>query len=158
MEKVLSEKDLTQCTFYFRYYLVRAVDKVGLGDRYVEMLQPWRDMLKMGLTTFAENPEPTRSDCHAWSASPNYDLLATVCGIIPAEPGFKSVKIEPHLGPLTWVEGKMPHPLGEIQVRFERSGKTGVKADITLPQGLKGKFYWNGKSIPLKSGSQTVNM
>jgi alpha-L-rhamnosidase len=158
MEKVISEKDLTQCTFYFRYYLVRAVNKVGLGDRYIEMLQPWRDMLKMGLTTFAENPEPTRSDCHAWSASPNYDLLATVCGITPAEPGFKSVRIEPHLGPLTWVEGKMPHPLGEIQVRLERKGKKGVEGNITLPQGLKGKFIWNGKSINLKSGSQTVKM
>jgi hypothetical protein len=156
MEKVISEKNLTQCTFYFRYYLVRAIKKVGLGDRYVEMLQPWRDMLKMGLTTFAENPEPTRSDCHAWSASPNYDLLATVCGIEPAEPGFKSVRIEPHLGSLTWVEGKMPHPLGEITVHLERDGKTGVKGSITLPPGLTGKFLWNGKSVTLKSGPQTI--
>ncbi|MGA2323200.1 MAG: alpha-L-rhamnosidase C-terminal domain-containing protein [Sedimentisphaerales bacterium] len=158
MEKVVSEKNPTQCTFYFRYYLVRAIKKVGLGDRYVEMLQPWRDMLKMGLTTFAENPEPTRSDCHAWSASPNYDLLATVCGIEPAEPGFKSVRIEPHLGPLTWVEGKMPHPLGEITVRLERNGKTGIKGSITLPPGLTGKFFWNGKSTNLKPGSQMITM
>jgi glycogen debranching enzyme len=142
MEKVVFEKDLIQCTFYYRFYLVRAIDKVGFGDRYIEMLRPWHDMLKMGLTTFAENPEPTRSDCHAWSASPNYDFLATVCGIEPAEPGFKSVKIEPHLGPLTWVEGKVPHPLGEIKVRLERIGKTGVKGSITLPEGLKGKFLW----------------
>ena len=158
MEKVISEKDLIQCTFYFRFYLVRAIDKVGFGDRYIEMLQPWRDMLKMGLTTFAENPEPTRSDCHAWSASPNYDLLATVCGIVPAQSGFKSVLIEPHLGPLTWVEGKVPHPLGEIKVRFERNGKIGIKGSITLPQGLTGKFLWNGKSIRLKPSSQTVNL
>jgi len=158
MEKVISEKGLTQCTFYFRYYLVRAIKKVGLGDRYIEMLQPWRDMLKIGLTTFAENPEPTRSDCHAWSASPNYDLLATVCGIEPAKPGFKSVRIEPHLGPLTWVEGKIPHPLGEITVRLERDGKTGIKGSITLPPGLTGKFFWNGKSADLKSGLQTITL
>ena len=158
MEKIISEKDLTQCTFYYRYYLVRALKKVGLGDRYVEMLQPWRDMLKIGLTTFAENPEPTRSDCHAWSASPNYDLLATVCGIEPAEPGFKSVRIEPHLGSLTWVEGKMPHPLGQITVHLERDGKTGIKGSITLPPGLTGKFFWNGKSADLKSGPQTITL
>lgn len=158
MEKVISEKDLTQCTFYFRFYIVRAIEKVGLAEQYIEMLRPWRDMLKIGLTTFAENPEPTRSDCHAWSASPNYDLLATVCGIKPSKPGFKSVSIEPHLGPLTWVEGKMPHPLGEIKVRLERSGKTGIKGRIILPQGLTGKFTWNGKSARLKPGSQTVNM
>ena len=158
MEKVVSEKGLTQCTFYFRFYLVRALKKVGLGDRYIEMLQPWRDMLKIGLTTFAENPEPTRSDCHAWSASPNYDLLATVCGIESAEPGFKSIKIEPHLGSLTWVEGKMPHPFGDIEVRLERNGKSGVKGSITLPKGLSGKFIWNGKSISLKSGTRIVDM
>ena len=145
MEKVVSEKGLTQCTFYFRYYLIRAANKVGFGDRYIEMLQPWRDMLKMGLTTFAENPEPTRSDCHAWSASPNYDLLATVCGIEPAEPGFKSVRIEPHLGPLTWVEGKMPHPLGEITVRFERDGKTGIKGNYNFAAGPDGKILLERK-------------
>ncbi|MGA2070859.1 MAG: alpha-L-rhamnosidase C-terminal domain-containing protein [Sedimentisphaerales bacterium] len=156
MEKVVSDSNLTQCTFYYRYYLIRAAKKVGFGDRYIEMLQPWRDMLKIGLTTFAENPEPTRSDCHAWSASPNYDLLATVCGIMPAEPGFKSVRIEPHLGPLTWVEGKMPHPLGQISLRLDRNGKTGIKGNITLPPGLTGKFFWNGKSVPLKPGTQSV--
>ncbi|NJK96175.1 MAG: hypothetical protein HC905_15805 [Bacteroidales bacterium] len=70
--------------------------KAGLGDKYIEMLTPWRKMIAMGLTTFAENPEPTRSDCHAWSASPNYDLLATVLGVEPGSPGFKSVTINPH--------------------------------------------------------------
>ncbi len=158
MEKVISEKNLIQCTFYYRFYLVRALDKVGFSDRYIEMLQPWQDMLEIGLTTFAENPEPTRSDCHAWSASPNYDLLATVCGIRPDQPGFRTVLIEPHLGPLTWVEGKMPHPLGEIKLRLQRTGKTGIKGSITLPQGLTGRFLWNGKSIYLKSGRQAVNI
>ncbi|MBN2138799.1 MAG: alpha-L-rhamnosidase N-terminal domain-containing protein [Sedimentisphaerales bacterium] len=157
MEKVVAEKDLVQCTFYYHFYLVRAMKKAGLGDRYIEMLRPWRDMLKMGLTTFAEKPEPTRSDCHAWSAGPNYDLLATVCGIEPAKPGFKSVRIEPHLGPLEWVEGKMPHPLGMIEVRFERKDKAGVKGWVVLPDGLEGRFVWNGKSTRLKSGKTNIS-
>ena len=53
-------------------------------------------MLNRGLTTWAETADPTRSDCHAWSASPNYDLLSIVAGIQPAAPGFKRVRIEPH--------------------------------------------------------------
>ena len=64
--------------------------------RYVERLEPWRGMLAMGLTTVPETPEPTRSDSHAWSAHPNYGLLATVLGVRPAEPGFRSVRIAPH--------------------------------------------------------------
>jgi len=106
MEKVISEKTSTQCTgFISGYYLVRAI-KNRLGDRYIENAPALARYAQNRPYTFAENPEPTRSDCHAWSASPNYDLLATVCGIEPAEPGFKSVRIEPHLGPLTWSKAK----------------------------------------------------
>ena len=106
-------------------------------------------MLKIGLTTFAENPEPTRSDCHAWSSSPNYDFLATICGIMPDAPGFKKVLIKPALGELKEVNGRMPHPNGFIQVALKRAGTSGIEGTIELPQGLGGKFVWNNKEIIL---------
>ena len=119
MERVLSDTTLTQSTYYFSYYQLEALRKAGLGDRYVEQLAPWRGMLALGLTTVPETPEPTRSDSHAWSAHPNYGLYATVLGVRPAEPGFKSVRIAPNLGPLRRVEGRVPHPRGEIVVRLD---------------------------------------
>jgi hypothetical protein len=106
-------------------------------------------MLALGLTTFAEKPDPTRSDCHAWSASPNYDFLATVAGIEPASPGFKTVKIEPHLGSLTQIEGKMPHPAGTISFSLKRQGEKGIEGEIILPENLTGNFFWNGKTMKL---------
>jgi hypothetical protein len=106
-------------------------------------------MLDLGLTTFAEKPDPTRSDCHAWSASPNYDFLATIAGIEPASPGFKTVKIEPHLGELTEIEGKMPHPDGTISFKLKRKGDTGIEGEITLPENLTGTFVWKGKTLKL---------
>ena len=150
--KVAQDKTLIPCTLYFRFYLLRAMKKAGLGDAYVELLEPWRDMLKLGLTTFAERPEPTRSDCHAWSSSPNYELLSTVCGIEPASPGFKTVRIAPCLGPLAWVKAGMPHPSGSITVSLKRKGKTGIEGEVDLPQGLKGTFLWNGRETVLESG------
>ena len=119
------------------------------------MLQPWHEMLARGLTTFAERPDPTRSDCHAWSASPLYEFLATVCGVEPASPGFKTVRIEPHLGYLKHVQGVVPHPAGEIKVALTRAGN-GIQGEITLPPGLGGEFLWQGKVIPLRPGTQTV--
>ena len=107
-------------------------------------------MLGLGLTTFAEKPDPTRSDCHAWSASPNYDFLSTIAGIEPASPGFKTVKIEPHLGTLTQIEGKMPHPAGTISFSLKRKGNSGIEGEITLPENLAGTFIWNGKSMKLE--------
>jgi len=100
VRKMMNDTSLIQPTMYFRFYLTRALKKAGLADKYLNTLGLWRDMLTKGLTTFAEKPDPTRSDCHAWSASPDYDLLATVAGIEPASPGFQTVKIEPALGPL----------------------------------------------------------
>lgn len=158
MQRVVSDSSLIQCTYYYRFYLNQAMKKAGLGEEYISMLQPWRKMLDLGLTTFAERPEPTRSDCHAWSASPNYDFLATVAGIEPSSPGFKTVKIAPHLGGLKWAEGKMPHPKGEIRFKLAPRGKAGIGGEIVLPKGLEGTLEWNGKVIPLKAGTQKVKL
>lgn len=88
-----------------------------------------------GLSTFAENPEPTRSDCHAWSSSPNYDFLATILGVEPDAPGFASVRIEPHPGHLNRISGVVPHPQGDIRVELPpvRSPATGTAAAGTAP-------------------------
>ena len=115
-------------------------------------------MLALGLTSTPENPEPTRSDTHAWAAHPNYGLLATVLGVRPASPGFRTVRIAPALGGLKHVEGRIPHPLGDIDVEFERVGTGGLRGVVTLPAGLTGTFEWGGKQIPLRAGRQEVRL
>ncbi len=158
MQKILDDKSLIQATIYYRFYLTRALIKAGMADLYYSQLQPWRDMLKVGLTTFAEKNEPTRSDCHAWSASPNYDFLATICGIMPDKPGFSSVRIKPALGELQQVKAVMPHPEGEITVSLQRKGTDGIIADISLPGTLTGVFVWKGKEVILTSGTQKIEL
>ena len=116
-EALCADTTLTPATVYYQFYLVRAMIRAGLADRYAERLDTWRDMIAAGLTTFAEEPEPTRSDCHAWSASPNYYLLATVCGIVPASPGFGSVLVERTHGP-----ARAGQRRGSAPERNDRSG------------------------------------
>ena len=157
MQRVADDHSLIQATTYFRFYLLRAMKAAGLGDQYLERLGPWHAMLDLGLTTFAEKPDPTRSDCHAWSASPVYELLATVCGIEPASPGFATVRIEPHLGHLQQATARMPHPQGEITVSLRREG-SGVTAEISLPEGITGKFVWADHEVKLHHGKQTVRV
>ena len=157
VKKILYDSSLSQATFYYRFYLTRAMIKAGMGDLYYSQLTPWRDMLKIGLTTFAEKPDPTRSDCHAWSASPEYDFLATICGITPSAPGFSQVLIEPKMGELTSVKASMPVPAGTITVMLMRK-QDRVHASVALPQNLSGKFKWNGKEVTLHSGTQEINL
>lgn len=158
MNTILNDTSLSQATFYYRFYLNRALKQVGMADMYYTQLKPWHDMIKIGLTTFAENPEPTRSDCHAWSSSPNYDFLATICGIMPDAPGFKKVLIKPALGELKEVNGKMPHPNGMIHVSLKRSGQNGIEGSVEMPKNLGGKFVWNNREIMLKPGVQQIKM
>ena len=65
-------------------------------------------------------------------------------------PGFKTVEIEPALGKLTFIKGQMPHPAGIISFDLKRKVDEGISGEIILPEGLTGKFTWNGKSISLK--------
>jgi len=148
---------MTAATYYFRFYLARALDHVGMGDQYLQLLGPWKTMLNLGLTTWAESPEPTRSDSHAWSAHPNYDFLTIVAGIRPATPGFKSVTIEPHLGNLKHVSATMPAPQGKIEVEYART-PSGVEATINLPAGMSGHLSWNGTKRELHEGAQHLNL
>jgi len=156
MERVLADTTLVPASYYFSFYLLEALKKAGLGDRYIEQLAPWRAMLALGLTSAPEKPEPTRSDSHAWSAHPNYGLLATVLGVRPASPAFRTVTIAPSLGPLQHAEGSVPHPRGSIDVTLDRKGATGLEGTVTLPSGTTGRFDWNGRRMALHAGRQTV--
>ena len=156
MERVLADSTLVPASYYFAWYVHEALRKVGLADRYIEVLAPWRKMLALGLTSAPEKDEPTRSDTHAWAAHPNYGLLATVLGVRPASPGFRSVSITPALGPLRTASGRVPHPLGDIDVSLTRVGTSGLTGEVTLPAGLGGRFDWQGRSTPLRAGRQTI--
>ena len=156
MNRVLADTTLAPASYYFRWYVLEALRESGLADRYIEQLAPWRGMLALGLTSPAENPEPTRSDTHAWSAHPLHGLLATVLGVRPSSPGFRTVSIAPALGQLKGAQGRVAHPAGDIDVSLTRIGARGLRAAVTLPAGVTGVFAWNGRRRPLHPGSQTL--
>jgi len=158
-KKILSDTSLTQCTIYFKYYMHLALVRGGLGNDYMKWLDVWRNNLKMGLTTWAEISDlpNSRSDCHAWGASPNIEFFRTVLGIDSYAPGFAKIKIEPHLGDITTIGGEMPHPNGKISVNYAME-KTGWKIKVELPVKTSGVFVWKGKSYPLKAGENQIKI
>ncbi len=77
------------------------------------------------------------SFCHGWASGPTVWLSSHVLGIEPAEPGFRKVRINPHLGSLEWAEGSYPTPYGPITVSHRRASDGTVKSDIRLPKGVR---------------------
>lgn len=158
-EKLLSDKSLNQCTIYYKFYLHAAYVKAGLGDDYLNWLDTWRENIAMGLTTWGEdaNVFGTRSDCHAWGASPNIELYRTVLGIDSDAVAFKRVRIEPHLGDLKEIGGTMPHPSGSVSVHYKMKGKK-LQVEITLPEGVDGLFVWKGESRYIRGGKNAFTI
>ncbi len=155
MEPGTSPNGMMSASYYFRFYLSRALEHAGLGDTYLRSLDPWRKLLPLHFSTWPEVPGDTRSDSHAWTAHPIYDLLTLVAGVQPATPGFSTVKIEPHLGALPALKAVYPHAAGDILLDYKRQG-AGIDASITLPGSLAGTFVYNGKSWPLKPGPNHI--
>ncbi|MCZ2075972.1 MAG: alpha-L-rhamnosidase N-terminal domain-containing protein [Bryobacteraceae bacterium] len=155
VKRIAADSSLVQASIYFRHYLHSAFNQAGAGDDYLDQLDQWRTMLQRGLTTWAEQADPTRSDCHAWGSSPNYEVFRTVLGIDSAAPGFRRVIVRPFSGKLLRASGAIPHPRGEIAVRYERK-QDRLEAEVRLPAGVEGEFVWRGESRPLKPGANTV--
>ncbi|OLY93341.1 alpha-L-rhamnosidase [Cnuella takakiae] len=157
--RMLADTSLAAASIYFKYYLHLAGVKAGLGNRYLTWLDKWRENIRMGLTTWAEMSDvsASRSDCHAWGSSPNIELYRIVLGIDSDAPGFRRVKVEPHLGSLKEISGTMPHPAGAISAAYRQSGGTWL-ADIQLPKGVPGVLVWQGKRYPLKGGANKLQL
>ena len=152
---LLREADLARATYYFAHYLFETYRELGRIDAFFERLGQWDALKTLGLKTPIEHPEPSRSDCHAWSSHPLYHFFATVLGIRPADLGFRSVEIRPQLGRLGSADGSLVHPRGEIVVAF-RVEDGSLRGSVELPEGVAGTLHWNGTTHTLHAGRQEL--
>jgi alpha-L-rhamnosidase len=158
LRRIVTDREhLIPASYYFRFYLARALEHAGLGNLYLSSLGPWHELLPLGFSTWPEMPGDSRSDSHAWSAHPTYDLLTIVGGIHPASPGFRTVRIAPELGDLKQLSVRYPHPRGEVVAQYVLTAH-GLHAEITLPAGLQGTFEWHGQSRRLESGKTMLDL
>ena len=137
------------CTFSMNHYMFRALEMSGRYDRYAKrQLQGWETMLDLHCTTWCENPDSPRSECHGWSSAPIYEFSAMVLGVYPTADGFGAVRIKPHVHSfdLTWAKGTVPTPHGVISVAWEKKdgmltldvelpASAGLPCEVVLPDG-----------------------
>lgn len=145
---------LVTTSYYFSWYLIKAYKHAGLSNRYLQLIDTWRDLVKLNYTTWPETRGESRSDTHAWSSHPTADLIGIVAGIQPSAPGYGAVEIAPHLGKLTIVDAAAMTPKGLVSVSYRRTSSGAVDAVITKPADLQGQLVWKGKIYPL-SGTKS---
>ena len=139
---------------FFMHIVHRAMRAAGLHDQIVGNIRKrWADMLEDSGSTFRETwqLEDITSKCHAWSATPVFDLSTDVLGVSPAAPGFSRVQIAPHIAGLEWARGRYPTPHGAISVAWEFRADRFVLT-IDIPAGCEGIVV-----CPLSGGWQMVD-
>jgi alpha-L-rhamnosidase len=145
-------------TPYMRFYELEALCAMG-EQSYVlkEMKAYWGGMLNLGATSFWEEYDPNKkgtehlamygrkfgkSLCHAWGASPIYLLGKYYLGVSPTKPGYETYTVQPQLGGLQWMQGKVPTPDGDIDVSM-----TAKEIKITGACGM-GTLLFKSKGKP----------
>lgn len=127
-----------KCSFSMNHFMFRALEKAGVYDEFAnDVLNGWRKMLDMGCTTWCENPDEPRSECHAWSSAPIYEFSAIALGVRPDGAGFTSMTVKPDFDfcHLSFAEGVVPTPKGNVTVAWKKENGH-VTLDITAPKDL----------------------
>jgi hypothetical protein len=117
------ENQVVRAQSFYSHFLHRALRRAGMISTIVENIRTrWSEMLADGENTFRETwqLEPITSKCHAWSATPTFDLSTDVLGVAPLEPGFARFRVAPQLADLAWARGVFPSPRGDICVAWTR--------------------------------------
>ena len=173
---VLLNSNVPQITTpYMRFYELEALCALG-EQSYVlnEMKSYWGGMLQLGATSFWEEYNPAKNGeehlsmygrkfgkslCHAWGASPLYLLGKYYLGVQPTAPGYSRYSIIPNLGGLEWMQGKVPTPQGEIELKV-----TNTTVEVKAPAGmgllrLKSSILPEGRDIvPVSKGNGLYEM
>jgi len=148
------EYNVVQAQPFYSHFLHRALRQDNKFEVIAENIRArWSALLADGESTFRETwqLEPMTSKCHAWSATPTFDLSTDVLGVSLIEPGFKRLRIAPQIVNLQWARGKFPTPHGEASVAWKYNANR-FELNVTVPRGCAAEIV-----CPLAKGWGAVD-
>lgn len=134
----INDADVRKSSFSMNFYLFRAFEKCGKVGEIFKNLGGWQKMIDMHCTTWCENPDNPRSECHGWSSAPLYEFSSNILGV---KVGFnEEIAISPYMPEnLTYAKGTVPTRFGNVEVSWTRDGgKSNI--NVKAPQGVEKKL------------------
>lgn len=114
MERVSKDSTLIRCSYAMQYYYSRAMDESGVLRWKESIWRAYQSLLEKGVTTWPEDPVTARSDCHAWSSVPVYEICHVLLGVKAGAPGFETIVVEPKLLELGSMQASVWTPRGMV--------------------------------------------
>lgn len=139
LERIMSDEIEGDYQPYFAHYLLEAVYRNGLRDKYtLQIIEKWKQPCndcRKGLAEGFIVPEPEYSfdHSHAWGGTPLYSLPLALSGLEIVKPGFEEIILRPSSLGLDNSRVQIPTPCGMIEINQQKGGKT----EISVPEGIK---------------------
>jgi hypothetical protein len=144
------ENQVVRLQPFYAHHLHRALDFAGRHPDLIRHIRQYWGPYNLEEDTLPElwRQTPASTTCHAWSATPTFDLSTSILGVRPLEPGFKTFLIRPNPLYLTCCEGIFPAPAGDIRVAWKLKDDdfhlsfdvpAGCTAALALPPWLGGE-------------------
>lgn len=153
----LKTKDM-QCSVYAAQYFMDALFTNGCDQKAIDLIvadgdRSWKHMVNSGTTITWEawgmKYKGNQDWNHAWGAAPANLFPRFILGAQAGSPGWKSAKIRPFLGGLKFARGKVPTPMGSIEIDW--SNESSFKMTIKLPEQMTAQI-----DVPASEGSTKV--
>ncbi len=146
VEQALLREDLPLPELYMMHYLFEALEKQGDMNVVHQLIQQhWGSILASDCPTIWEanvyQHGKQRADdnhgslCHAFAIAPASMMQQFVLGVMPLDPGFTRVAINPQLGSFTQIQGSIPTPHGMIHLACKKT-KDLQQLTLTIPKGI----------------------
>lgn len=167
VENVLRNDNIIKITTpYFKGYELDVLGKLGdISAIENELNSYYGAMLNEGATTIWEEYDPTlkgiehyamygekfgKSLCHAWGAGPIYLFGRYYLGVYPTSPAYATFNVEPNLGSLNEMNGKVPVNGGCVEIHFDK------KHLCVLADKAGGTLIWKGEKYELVPNEKLV--
>jgi len=150
MTEWLSDQGMA-CSVYAAQYLLEALFENGADDIAIELItanndRSWRHMVESGATITWEawdmQYKPNQDWNHAWGAAPANLLPRYVLGAQHLTPGWSLARIRPNVSGLDYAKGKIPTPLGAIEVHWQQ--RESFRIELKLPPKMEAKLELPG--------------
>ncbi len=134
LERIIFNDELQDIQPYFMHYLLNAVRKYDLFDKYgMKLLERWIPVVgecDKGLAEGWIAPEESYSfdHSHAWGGTPAYQLPMALTGFEILEPGMKKLKFTPNLYGLDFAKITIPTEYGMIEFDLQKDKKAVINA------------------------------
>lgn len=152
LHRITDDRTVMPCSVFFRYYLQQAMKLTGNGAMLFDGLRIWRDQLALGLTTWAEQPEPSRFGLPCVERQSEHRILQDHSGYRFRCPGIPAGEDRTLSGRFEAGFGAVPHPAGKIGVDYEADGPRRSPGPDRPAGGSRRDICLAGKGVFVERG------